>query len=453
MSPTPDPSPSVTALTKSQYPPGVILPPPDIRDIVEKTATYVARSGPAFESRIRDTEKHNAKFAFLNPADPYHPYYAHRLSEIQSGSTTAGPGSGLNPDRESRLRTSAAAKIVEERERAVDDATLEEPPAYRFSAKLPAISAQDLDILRLTAQFAARNGRGFQSTLANREARNFQFDFLRPNHSLHPYFLSLVEQYTQIFIPPTNPHPTIELKRNVEDVYALLPRIQSRVNWSKHQASQQKRQVEEDEKERIAYAAVDWQDFVVVETVLFTDADETADLALPVSLNDLQSATLEEKARMRGETLLAIEDVPAAQEGEGPVPVSTEIDEEEEFIQQRMHQREQARLAHATATTLPPNMKIRPSTQDPRTRTPHPSQIATQTQLCPRCNAPIPVDEMAEHMRIELLDPRWRAQRSVAESREVGKSNLYVEDVVRNVKRVMGGNEGGEGARKKQREA
>ncbi|ODQ50471.1 Surp module [Saitoella complicata NRRL Y-17804] len=450
MSPTPPiPSPSNTALKKTQYPPGVILPPPDIRDIVEKTATYVARSGPAFESRIRDTEKHNSKFAFLNPADPYYPYYAHRLSEIQSGSTA---GSGLNPDRESRLRTSAAAKDVEAKERQLDDAP-EAPPAYKFSAKLPAISAQDLDILRLTAQFVARKGRGFQSSLANREARNFQFDFLRPNHSLHPYFLALVEQYTQILIPPT-PHPTIELQKNVEDVYALLPRIQSRVNWSKHQASQQKRQAEEDEKERIAYAAVDWQDFVVVETVLFTDADENAELALPVSLNDLQSATLEEKARMRGETL-AIEDVPVQEEEEEvaipvPAPAVAEIDEEAQFIQQRMHQREQARLAHQTATTLPPNMKIRPSTHDPRTRTPHPSQIATQ--LCPRCNAPIPVDEMAEHMRIELLDPRWRAQRSVAESREVGTSNLYVEDVVRNVKRVMRGEEG-EGVRKKQREA
>lgn len=44
------------------------------------------------------------------------------------------------------------------------------------------------DILRLTALFAARSGRRFTSELANRESRNYQFDFLRPSHSLFGYF-------------------------------------------------------------------------------------------------------------------------------------------------------------------------------------------------------------------------------------------------------------------------
>lgn len=44
------------------------------------------------------------------------------------------------------------------------------------------------DILRLTALFAARSGTQFTRELAGRESRNYQFDFLRPSHSLFGYF-------------------------------------------------------------------------------------------------------------------------------------------------------------------------------------------------------------------------------------------------------------------------
>lgn len=56
--------------------------------------------------------------------------------------------------------------------------------------------------VRLTAQFVARNGRQFLTTLMNREQRNGQFDFLRPQHSLFQYFTKLLEQYTKVLIPP-----------------------------------------------------------------------------------------------------------------------------------------------------------------------------------------------------------------------------------------------------------
>lgn len=32
-------------------------------------------------------------------------------------------------------------------------------------------------------------------------------------------------------------------------------------------------------------------------------------------------------------------------------------------------------------------------------------------QVCPRCNEPIPADELSEHMRIELIDPKWKEQK------------------------------------------
>lgn len=56
------------------------------------------------------------------------------------------------------------------------------------------------DLIKLTAMFVARNGRPFLTQLMNREMRNFQFDFLKPQHSNFAYFTKLVEQYTKVCI-------------------------------------------------------------------------------------------------------------------------------------------------------------------------------------------------------------------------------------------------------------
>lgn len=58
---------------------GIIYPPPEIRNIVDKTASFVARNGFEFEARIKANEAGNAKFNFLNPTDPYHAYYQSKV--------------------------------------------------------------------------------------------------------------------------------------------------------------------------------------------------------------------------------------------------------------------------------------------------------------------------------------------------------------------------------------
>uniref|UniRef100_A0A672YQI5 Splicing factor 3a, subunit 1 n=1 Tax=Sphaeramia orbicularis TaxID=375764 RepID=A0A672YQI5_9TELE len=64
---------------------GIIYPPPEVRNIVDKTASFVARNGPEFEARIRQNEINNPKFNFLNPNDPYHAYYRHKVNEFKEG--------------------------------------------------------------------------------------------------------------------------------------------------------------------------------------------------------------------------------------------------------------------------------------------------------------------------------------------------------------------------------
>jgi splicing factor 3A subunit 1 len=74
-------------------------------------------------------------------------------------------------------------------------------PPYNFEFILgqpSGISSADLDIIKLTAQYTAVNGREFLGGLAQREQRNPQFDFLKPTHLLFSYFTSLVDAYSKV---------------------------------------------------------------------------------------------------------------------------------------------------------------------------------------------------------------------------------------------------------------
>lgn len=53
-----------------------------LKDIVDKTAIFVARNGQEFEAKISQNEVKNPKFNFLNPNDPYHNYYRHKVKEF-----------------------------------------------------------------------------------------------------------------------------------------------------------------------------------------------------------------------------------------------------------------------------------------------------------------------------------------------------------------------------------
>ena len=65
---------------------GVIRPPPDIRAVADRTASYVAKNGRTFEQRILKSAKGKTpKFAFLQPTSPFHAYYEDRIQFYENG--------------------------------------------------------------------------------------------------------------------------------------------------------------------------------------------------------------------------------------------------------------------------------------------------------------------------------------------------------------------------------
>ncbi|KAI9798543.1 MAG: hypothetical protein M1825_005324 [Sarcosagium campestre] len=481
---TPSAAPSTNGLEDISKPPaGVVLPPKDIRAVLEKTAGYVARNGTVFEDRIRDKEKNNPKFSFLSPNDAYSAFYHWRLAEIREGRGTA-------------ISAGRAGEAVKDEEEEKPKGP-PEPPAFHFSARMPNINAQDLDVVRLTALFVAKNGKAFTTTLSQRETGNYQFDFLRPNHSLYQFFTRMVDQYTELIRASgidgeggkVEKEKTDALQKNLANRLDILERSRARAEWARFQEKQKQIKEEEEQKEKLAYAQVDWHDFVVVETVLFDDADDQAELPAPTSLSDLQSASLEQKGMMslqphsrRLEEAMPTADdssnyynphapsastshlppkplfpmppptIPAAATARPPgIPavaaaVDTAMgntgegraveqeDEEAQRIRERADAMARAQQAQAEARGGVAPMKIR-SDYVPRAAAQAASRRGVQMLLCPNCKQQIPYNELDEHMRIELLDPRWKEQRAKADSR-FSTTNLSTADVANNLKRL-----------------
>ncbi|KAI9021180.1 Pre-mRNA splicing factor PRP21 like protein-domain-containing protein [Hyaloraphidium curvatum] len=315
---------------------GVIIPPRDLRAVADKTASFVARNPPEFEDRIRENERANPKFSFLNPRDPYHAYYQMKLKRAREGKFDAAPDApaAAVPDAPGGEKVKEPPK---------------EPAPFEFVLPLPNISAQDLDVLLHTAQFTARNGRQFLTSLAQRESRNSQFDFLRPNHSLFPYFTKMVEQYTKVLIP--GKEQTAKLEDNSADVFKIMERVMTRVEWKLYDEERKRQKEEEEDAERLAFAEIDWHDFVVVETVEFTEADELLPLPPPTNKADLESMSLAQK---NAALVVNVGGADAVEEdGEGEM----EMDEDED---DRPPVRPAAAGAPAPVMPPPPPAMVRP---------------------------------------------------------------------------------------------
>lgn len=294
---------------------GIIYPPPEVRNIVDKTASFVARNGPDFESRIRQNEISNPKFNFLNPADPYHAYYQHKVREFAEGRTPEPAAI--------KITVPSAARLAQETSKLIQETFVpKDPPSeFEFIYDPPSINALDIDIVKLTAQFVARNGRQFLTQLMNREQRNSQFDFLRAQHSMFGYFTKLVEQYTKILVPPKD--VVSKLEEELDKPKSLLEDVKYRVDWHKYQERQRKREEEAAERERVAYAMIDWHDFVVVETVDFQPS-ETGNFPLPTTPDEVGARLLAEE---RGMQVPQKSSMPAPPGSLGLMP--TDLDEDE----------------------------------------------------------------------------------------------------------------------------
>ena len=336
---------------------GVIRPPPVVRERIDKTAQFVAQHGKSFESRIMSSEQgQSQKFAFMKATDPYNAYYEQKIREYEEngGQTTVVETTVAEPTVEAptAVATQKKASMTAPLARALQgvDTSVAPKPLMASSEQPSAVtSAADGEIIKLTAQYTAASGRQFLAGLAQREQKNPQFDFLKPTHVLFSYFTSLVDAYTKILAP------TAELAQELERCSVrehCLRRCTHRWDFARRTDEAERREKAKRDAERVAFQSVDWHDFVVVDTIDFP-AEE-----------------------------LAVPDQP-------PPPVA----EEREIAPPGLPPRDD-------------DIKI-VSDYAPRVASAA-DRSGPTTMVDPLTGNVVPIDRMSEHMRIQLLDPKWR---------------------------------------------
>lgn len=104
--------------------------------------------------------------------------------------------------------------------------------------------------MKLTALFTAQRGRPFLATLSSREGRNYQFDFLRPTHSLFSYFNRLVDQYSKVLLPRKEMLDGLKERAEPGSKWRDLELARKRARWEQMKREQDKKREDDKEAER-----------------------------------------------------------------------------------------------------------------------------------------------------------------------------------------------------------
>ena len=126
-----------------------------------------------------------------------------------------------------------------------------------------------------------------------------------------------------------------------------------------------------------ARSMIDWHDFVVVETITFDDEDE--------------------------------DDLPAPQKVPNAATRSAADDDDDGDMEMDVEE-ESSSAATATLDDDEAEIKVRRDYVPAWARADNRSRL---TQLCPICGQDIAINDLEEHMRIELLDPRFAEEKKV----------------------------------------
>ena len=419
---------------------GVIKPPPEIRAVADRTALYVANNGRGFEARILNSDKGKApKFAFLQQNNPFHAYYEERISFYENGGNDNEPqkeesqsdkqrtsNSELS-QKKAKAKTDLAEKkgkliasvgdpvskaILGQRQRIAeirqslekDDkenkseepneesnapgvTTIPPPPPLHFiSIVAPSsLTVAQIETIQLVAQLTALDGKGggFLPSLTLREWKNPEFAFCQPRNGLFPYFTALVDAYTLVLNLQTGSASerksilkdgsTSQLARNVKKCLEVAA---YRAEYERDQALQRRKEG----NGVVATAQVDWTDFVVVETIDFPVDEKVLTLPPPPPSTGLgKSSNLSDRQK--------VDDM-------------DDSDDDEQI-------------------------RVVPS-YTPKVVS---SQPVTDMVIDPITGKSVPVKDMPEHMRIQLLDPKWAEERKKFQEKQK-ESNLVEGDVV-----------------------
>ena len=471
---------------------GIIRPPPDIRAVADRTALFVSKNGRAFENKILNSAKGKTpKFAFLHETSPFHAYYENRIRFYEEGGTdeeekkkdeeekmmlqkkeeeemerlavkekeeaakkreAAKKASAVDPVARALLscrtkigdarRGDAAAKdkeFTDDEEKSAlttSNNTPQAPPKLRHvSVVAPAnLTPLELEVIKLTAQYVALADKNdhFLRNLTMREWNNPEFTFLQPRHAHFAYFTALVDGFKS-FLPGGDDYEKAQNKLRMdakkEQLSHLIADDEKADLITKTSTTTQcletaayRSEYERDVADRRREAAerteggvmlggadtIDWHDFVVVETIDFL-ADEVVE-ALP------------QPTSMRL-AVLKNEQPSTVQPDEDKLEVKQEDAMDESSDEEDDDGGEQLKVV---ANYQPKVVSTKEITGD-----------SSRTHIVdPISGKQIAIADMPEHMRIQLLDPKWAEERRRFLDKQRDTNFVAGEDIASNISRL-----------------
>lgn len=448
----------------------ITIPPVEIRTLIGKTAIYVNKNGVAFENKIKTKEANTPKFFFLNPKDPYHAYYQYVLKIIKN---TGKPPVIENDDAKSIINTNIETNNVE-------NAEINKPSDYNFlqfeEYKLvypeSKISVLDLKIIKTVAQFAVINGpeitKEFKNSALSNTRLASQFQFLKDNHSMNKIFKKYFDIYQLIW---KQKHDLVEQYCKTTKVYDLLKNCFARAQYLEKEASDVKKVEEKKLMEQITYGSIDWQDFVIVETIEFTELDEVSELNVPLVKADLEYRSLlqkgnstifsqiEEVSRLKEEMNdyekeEVVEDYEGDEiEGEddnGQMPQYQDDQESDSESDKRNEKIEKELEPVRSVKKIPKGMKVKAAGESRLLKRKYGQQRENEALIdpvtkekllrCPLTDKLIPEGKFRTHISTLLRDPKYEEEKIRYESKFKYGTNLTTQQVYENIQRLFDDN-------------
>lgn len=377
----------------------LIQPPPDLAVVIDKLASYVLKNGSGFEEKILEKERNNPKFSFLLCSDPYYLWYRHRLGLLRKGEI-----SPLVLSKSSSVTAIPIATNIKRHSQTPTKPPPEPEPFIFTNFSTSSISKADFDIINLVARYHAislQNGDGnFLNSLKIKESRNTQFDFLQENHSLNPLFQDLKGQYTILL--SNNGSMNTHITKS-----SIINLVNSHVKWKIWKLSQ-----EDEERKQEFIENIDWNDFVLTETINFPSKIEKDMTYYPPILDfeTLQSLSISHRKMLwEGDlSFLEVENI-------------ENIDDNEDYYDKEDDSEEEMDMSSSSSSdddTLSEKEEEKGEQSHDGIKVVHGYRPSNEIKVmkaimesCPICLKLFPATEISEHIRIESLDPKWAEQR------------------------------------------
>lgn len=359
--------------------------PPDVRESIEKTVSYVQKHGSLFVEKLINNDV-DGRFSFLKEGDPLHILYLEALN----------------------------GKITEKKLEPIHV----EP--FKFTTENTPISLFDLEVIKLTALHSARKPESFAEEVRNHmttKGQGGQFAFLDPKHTLHGLYQAYVEQYRIVM-------------DNVEKGY--FPKRDFLALAHARAAAQTNTKVEAASKSlsanlrKLKMASINWQDFVIVHKATFGSIEEASELAPAITRESVMHRSLQQKA--------SPPEVQETQEfAEAPKMAEAKEKATEEAAPKDPSHTENEAEAVDTSAAVPKGMKIRAAGATRKRKAEEP------LVECPISGRKVPELKYDEHLHILLRDPKYQEEKQRYLDKHAISTNLTTTQVHENIKRLVSG--------------